>query len=135
MLLGQSVSLKLSYASPKTIGITNGKPSRDSKITFETSLIKHTIFQPAIYLGISREGLSSPTTGYLYGAAFNVQLLPLFIEKPLRLQVYSRGEFGGNWIRMPVLNMNWHSWEYGIGAGASLNLNKRLGLFTECTYG
>jgi len=130
-----TISLKISYASPNSSATLNYQPTRDTKLTLEASLIKHPIFQPDIYVGISRKILENFGTNYPYGAGLNIQLIPLIIENPIRFNVYCRGEIGGGWFRLPRLNINRNSWEYGLGAGASLNLNKRFGLFTECTYG
>jgi len=125
-------SLNIGY-SKYSEGASNDVEYFGTRLMFEGQFLHHRIFQPGISIGAARNILNGSGIYVPYNASLTVQLLPLFIESDLRFKLYSKTEFGGNVWATKFFTT--HNWEYGFGGGAAMQVSKRLGAFTEYTYG
>ena len=72
-----------------------------------------------------------------YGTQVNYQLLPLFVDRPLRFDVYPLAKVGGiyEFWHFSGENYSKHFLEAGAGLGAAYYFTKHFGIFGEALGG
>lgn len=71
------------------------------------------------------------------GTNLNIQLLPLFVERDLRLDIYSKIQLGvlyNNTANNQYIESGFSA-EYGVGMGLCYNISKKFGLYGEYVFG
>jgi hypothetical protein len=71
-----------------------------------------------------------------YGINANYQILPMFIKKESRWDIYLTAKLGGYYIFSETgFVPSGNDYEYAIGIGIAFYVFKHIGLFSEYTYG
>lgn len=129
-------NLKVSYSSYKSQGSGMGftlYPNLRAEVNY--GLTRY--LEVGAYAGAANIKYIDSHISPQYGLNANLHILPLFLEKDLRVDPYVTVKFGGMYMTTPKdsLFITGNHFEYNVGVGLAYYIWRRFGVFAEYSFG